>query len=407
MIPAKKILRALVCASTFGCAFLPPTIRAQDAIDRLDMQAHAAYDSQDYATAIKLWTNELKLDPTNATVAFNRASAYELSDQPDKAIDGYTEAIRLDPKDPQAHLSRAQLYARQWQAAATKGAAGDAKGAADDPDAQKMIADYTELIRLKPDADSYSDRAAAYRTLHQPDKAIADYNTMMQLDPKAWQPYQYRGATYFESGQWDKAVDDFTQVLKMNPGDDVAASTCLMRGTVYLQQKEWDKALDDATASLKVNPDNAEALSLRGNAEAGRGDYQKAIDDYHKLTAADPDYAEAYNAEAWLYATCPDEKFRNGTKALELAQKACELTQWKDVSFIDTLAAAYAENGKFDDAVKYQKQAVDASRTERDTEWMTADLASRIPLYEQKQPYREEKKQSNTTPPQTPAPSPH
>lgn len=371
---------ALVMNMALACAVLAtPRVRAQDEIDRLDMKAHAAFDSQDYNGAIKLWNEELKLDPKNATAYYNIASAYELAKQPDKAIEGYTEAIRLDPADTESHVSRARIYAGRWYAAASK-------GQADNDDAEKMLADYNELVRLKPDAQSYTLRAAAYRSLKKFDKAIDDYGQMIQLDPKSGEGYAYRGTAYIAEGSWDKAVADFSQVIQLDPGN---ATAYQFRGQAYIQKGDYDKAIDDANSALKLNPDNPEATAMRGNAYASKGLYDKAIEDYHGITASDPDFAEAYNAEAWLYATCPKAEIRNGAKALELAQKACDLTEFKDASFIDTLAAAEAEAGKFDDAVKHQQQAVDAGKASFEADWQIKDYASRIELYQQKKPYRD------------------
>lgn len=371
---------ALVMNMALACAVLgSPRARAQDEIDRLDMKAHAAYDTQDYDSAIKLWGEVLKLDPKNANASYNRASAYELAKQPDKAIEGYTEAIQLDPTDPASHISRARIYAGRWYTA-------NSKGQADDDDAEKMLADYNELVRLKPEAQSYLVRASAYRTLKKFDKAIDDYNEIIKLDPKSVEAYEYRGATYVSQAQWDKAIADFTQAIQLDANN---APAYQFRGQAYIQKGEWDKAIDDANSALKVNPDNPEAAAMRGNAYASKGLYDKAIEDYHNITASDPGFAEAYNAEAWLYATCPKDEIRNGAKALELAQKACDLTEFKDASFIDTLAAAEAEAGKFDDAVKHQQQAVDAGKAALEADWQIKDYASRIELYQQKKPYRE------------------
>jgi len=91
---------------------------------------------------------------------------------------------------------------------------------------------------------------------------------------------------------------------------------------------------------------------------------------------------------AFLRATCPIAEFRDGEKALELATKACELTNWKDSDYIFILAAAYAEVGDFDSAVKWQQKAIDLL-TEEATVQLRADLEERLKLYESGKPYRE------------------
>jgi tetratricopeptide (TPR) repeat protein len=86
-------------------------------------------------------------------------------------------------------------------------------------------------------------------------------------------------------------------------------------------------------------------------------------------------------------ATCSEDNFRNGQKAVEYATKACELTQWEDADYLDTLAAADAEAGNFDDAVKWENKFLELTLSKND-----ADQArQRLSLYEQKKPYHEEK----------------
>jgi tetratricopeptide (TPR) repeat protein len=112
------------------------------------------------------------------------------------------------------------------------------------------------------------------------------------------------------------------------------------------------------------------------------GDYANEIDWYTKAIQLDKESPKAYNYLAWLLATCPKAEFRNGTKAVEQATKACELSEWKNMSIIDTLAAAYAESGDFDKAVKWESKVLDAYPS-------NDSIKTRLALYQKHQPYHE------------------
>jgi len=113
-------------------------------------------------------------------------------------------------------------------------------------------------------------------------------------------------------------------------------------------------------------------------------DYRQAAAFYER--AALQNTPRALNALAWFLATCPDDSIRNGAEAVRHATKACELTYWQEWPYIDTLAAAWAENGDFKRAVEYEQQALQLKGLDEPTRKKTAD---RIALYLKRQPIRD------------------
>ena len=91
---------------------------------------------------------------------------------------------------------------------------------------------------------------------------------------------------------------------------------------------------------------------------------------------------------AWFWSTCPKAELRDGKKAVEYAEKACKLTEYKEATFLDTLAAAYAENGQFEEAVKTQQKALKSPDDFPKKELEKAKM--RLQLYMQGKPYRKE-----------------
>jgi tetratricopeptide (TPR) repeat protein len=101
-----------------------------------------------------------------------------------------------------------------------------------------------------------------------------------------------------------------------------------------------------------------------------------------------PDWPEAHNNLAWILATHPDEKLRNGAEAVAHAQRACELTRYRVPIMVGTLAAAYAEAGSFDDAIATAQKAHEMALTKCQTELAKKNLEL-LNLYRSGKPYRE------------------
>jgi WD40 repeat protein len=124
----------------------------------------------------------------------------------------------------------------------------------------------------------------------------------------------------------------------------------------------------------------------RDETEQTLNDWQEAFEVKRRVLGdEDPNML---NGIAWLLATFPMADLRNGTKAIEYATKACELTKWKNANIIDTLAAAYAEAGDFDSAIKWQKEAINLL-TEKEPPGWQAGFEERLKLYQSGKPYRE------------------
>ena len=119
-----------------------------------------------------------------------------------------------------------------------------------------------------------------------------------------------------------------------------------------------------------------------------KGEYDKAIADYKKAIELNPRCVDAYSSLAFLQASCLDEKYRDGKKALENGKQACEMSGGKDGDALDSLAAAYAENGDFDRAVEQETKALKLAMTDRSKKKFQA----RLELYQQKKPYRHDPK---------------
>jgi tetratricopeptide (TPR) repeat protein len=162
-----------------------------------------------------------------------------------------------------------------------------------------------------------------------------------------------------------------------------------------LKKRDNRKAIRDCTEALRLDPRNYTAHTTRGMGYAYEGEYEEAIQDYTAALRLNAQYSPAYFKLAWLCATCPKEKLRNAEKSLLYARKAHELLGREDAHVLEALAAAYAENGQFKEAVSWQERALELRQYEAD-EAEAAQL--RLLLYEAKKPYRDLER-SSTSPP--------
>lgn len=292
-------------------------------------------------------------EPTNARGYYERGLIHEQNKRFAEALADYSKAIELDSRITEAYFSRSSIYAGH--------------PSLDKRDYAKAVADLTKILGIDPeDYSARINRALAYESLREYDKAIADYTQLIEgntdfskngdgKDKCLARAHHYRGRAY----QWYKqasvkAVADYTEALRLNPQIEM---THYQRGQAYKAMHEYGKATTDFKVALDRDPDNANVLC----------------------------------AYAWQLATCPDEKFRDGTKALEMAQKGSKKSGAKVSDHLEALAAAYAENGKFDLATKYQAQALDlfATRAQRNPDQKKA-IQARLELYEVGVPYRDE-----------------
>lgn len=134
------------------------------------------------------------------------------------------------------------------------------------------------------------------------------------------------------------------------------AAAYYARGRARSDLKRPAEAIGDYGHSIRLDPDHANAFHDRGKARETVGAFRDALRDFDRALALDPDFTAALNSKAWLLATVPDAALRDGVQAVRLAKRALQLVAYPEQ--YDTLAASYAEAGRFEEAVRAQETAI-------------------------------------------------
>jgi tetratricopeptide (TPR) repeat protein len=307
--------------------------------DLLFIKSRNAYlarrDAVPYLDAIDFFTNRIRSAPTS-DLYDQRGRCWQKRGALKMAIADFEHAIRFDPQNYASYVNRGIA----WE---------------EDHDLDKAIADFDAAIRIRPNYDAaILDRGVAWSKKGDYEKAIADYDTMIRLYPNLVMTYNNRGRAYLEQGDLDKAMSDLNEAIRRDPN---YARPRNNRGNVWIKKHEYDKAIADSTEAIRLNSRDARHFITRGNARIAKGQDKQGFADLEHASGLDP--AMARNSLAWLRATSTNPKLRDGERAVQDATTACKLADWKNDAYLDTLSAALAESGRFDEAVEQLQMAID------------------------------------------------
>jgi len=197
------------------------------------------------------------------------------------------------------------------------------------------------------------------------EEAIEQYTAALKLDPQLAQAHNNLGILLLQRNRLPEGTAELRASLRLNPTN---AESQFNLALALNQQAQWAEAADwfRKTVGLGFNDPNAHcqfALAL-----AHTGQTREAMAQFATVLLTQPDFAEALDGLSWILATAASPDSRNGAEAVRMAERACELTARQDAAKLKTLAAAYAEAGRFPEALaaaqKAKILAADARHTE-------------------------------------------
>ncbi len=229
--------------------------------------------------------------------------AYYRVGQRDMAIQAYSEAISINPSDPNAFAGRGDVLSVLQMTA-------------------DALADYSEAIRLDPThSRALVGRGIVYGDLGRDDLALSDLSRAIELDPEFARAYSHRGSLFARRGENQAALSDYNTLLQLARGD---AGTYKDRGGLLVRMKRFDEAIKDLDEAIRLDPGRTTSFQNRGAAYNGLGQYERAIQDLSEAIRLDPENAGAHTNRGLAHFAIGeyDESMADLSASIKLAPRS-------------------------------------------------------------------------------------
>ncbi len=312
----------------------------------------------------------VRVMPTYAAAFRSRGAIRGAAGQLAPALEDFNRVVELEPKNPAGYEGKALVLVKMKK--------NDEALAALD----KAIALSHDTVPL------LVEKARIYGFQGNMKAALAELDKANAAAPNSLGVLMLRANVLQELGEKQKAVADVDNALaklrQQGPADEEAL---LMVATLYQTLKEYDKAIDIYSDILREHPDHWKCLRDRGDALLSVGKRAEAVADLDRAVAKQPKDPTTLNNLAWLLATAPEDKLRDGRRAVTLATEACRLTDYQADFILSTLAAACAEAGDFPNAQKWSSKALEVG--EKSHSEYVDSLKKELASYQAGKPWRE------------------
>jgi tetratricopeptide (TPR) repeat protein len=193
------------------------------------------------------------------------------------------------------------------------------------------------------------------------------------------------GIVFLRKGKVDEAISLLQAAVHLRPDNSPAQENL---AKALLQKGQVADALIHYRKLLDLQPDNIEVHNIVGTVLTQQGRVGEGVQEWQKVLAIQPDNGNAMSNLAWVFATSPDESLRNGPKAVELAEQAVRLSGGRIPILFRTLAAAYAESGRYSEAIQTAQQGSELANSQGNS-GLASELQGNIVLYQAQQPIRD------------------
>ncbi|MGB8356481.1 MAG: tetratricopeptide repeat protein [Chthoniobacteraceae bacterium] len=313
--------------------------------------------------AMATYRKAMEINPEYAVPYYNMGLALFQKGDVDDAIANYEKAIAKDADyaDPENNLGNALMQ----------------KGAVDE-----AISHYRRAAEIKPGlAEVQYNLGGALMQKGATDDAVASYQKAIELEPGYAEAECKLGDVFLRGGRTEQAIAHYQRAIEMRPGF-VEAETNL--GTAFVQKGEIDQGIAHYQKAVGLKPEFAEAHYDLANAFLQRGEEGEALAHFQRVLELQPQNIQAGNNMALLLATSTNGAIRNGGKAVDLAERMNRIAGGRQPVILVTLAAAYAEAGRFPKAVETAQRALQLANGQG----LSETIQSHIRLYQSGTPLR-------------------
>jgi len=281
------------------------------------------------------------------------------------AAQQYRKALELNPRNAVAHSNLGGLLVNQ-------GLHADG------------VAHLQEAIRLDPANGSPYYNLGMLQARHgQVADAIHNLTLAVQYRPGVTDAHRMLGSLLCNQGELTSGIEHLAEAVRLDP-KDAAAQYCL--GTALAAGNRIDEAIAHLALAVQLDPQDVTALDLLGQLWFLQGKSAEGIACLAHADRLEPDSPRRLGDLAWMLALAPDPAQRDAGKAVELAQRACDLTKYGAFAPLDVLGISYAAAGRFSEALEVTRQALNLARAAGEDQ-VAAGIQARIDLYEKNRSY--------------------
>jgi tetratricopeptide (TPR) repeat protein len=291
-----------------------------------------------YDEAIPFYRRALSYSPGFPEAHFYLGHAFDEQGKLDEAIAEYQKAVWFKPIEEQTHIRLGIALAKQQKLA-------------------EAITQYEAAIKVNPEsATAHNDLAKLLHSQGQLDDAILHYSAALKFDPSLAQAHNNLGVLLLQKGKASEGIAQLREALRLKPGD---AETQLNLAQGLVDQQQWSEAADLFAKTVTASTSDPNIHCRFAVALAHLHKTREAMSQFASALLLQQDLPDALDGLSWILATNPDSQIRNGSEAVRMSERACELTGRKDPEKLKTLAATYAEVGRFQEAATAAQTAAD------------------------------------------------